>query len=156
MDYQFIDITSFRCISSEAEHFYAKVGDSSGYAQENILFMASADVNTGVSFVEGNNRVYKLRYHPTREEAISLYLKDNYGADRENLGPEAEDRIFELMEDGTTRFKSVLSIVRECRQRFPNSILCFSMSGSRKEFAKWMARNSESETVKEIIRIIVP
>ena len=47
MDIQFIDITTYRGISSEAEHFYAKVG-SPNYTQENYLVMLDCPPESGI------------------------------------------------------------------------------------------------------------
>lgn len=151
MDIQFIDITTYRGISSEAEHFYAKVG-SPNYTQENYLVMLDCPPESGVMFGESAEN---LRYMPSYEEAKALYLKDNYNVRDRDLGKLDEDDIMMMVEDGTTRFPSILSIVKRAKDLYPDSILCFSISGYRKEFVKWIQRNKDSEQVHKIIELIL-
>ena len=139
MDIQFINITSFIGISSNAEHFYATVGDPK-YLQENLLTIVGMDMSSGVSF----NDNHKVKYHPNEQEAIQLWQKD-HGHDKNPVTLKwKEDTIKEYMEDGTYRFPSVLAVVRRARELFPKSILCFSMNSSRNQFAKYITKLYEN------------
>lgn len=140
MDVQFIDITSFMGVSSNAEHFYAKVGKPE-HAQEHYLFDLCCKPESGVLFNERN-----LRYYPSEEEAVALYKKDNWGK------PVDMDCVMELQEEGTIRFPSILSIVKAAKKEFPNSVLCFSISGSRKMFTKYL--QSLKGITEEITKIL--
>ena len=131
MDYQFIDITSYRGISSNAEHWYAKVGNPN-LAQEEMLFDLGMQVNGGISYVNGE----ELKYYPSLDEAIEMYKKDN--APREDFNEWDKRRIKDILNDGTIRFPSILAIILTAKNRFPNSILCFSICGYQKQFAKYM------------------
>ena len=140
MDVQFIDITSFMGVSSNAEHYYAKVGKPE-YTQEHYLFDLGCKPESGVLF-NGRN----LRYYPSEEEAVALYKKDNWGK------PVDMDCVMELQEEGTIRFPSILSIVKAAKKEFPNSVLCFSISGSRKMFTKYL--QSLKGIAEEITKIL--
>lgn len=140
MDVQFIDITSFIGASSNAEHYYAKVGKPE-YTQEHYLFDLGCKPESGVLF---NGR--DLRYYPSEEEAVALYKKDNWGK------PVDMDCVMELQEEGTIRFPSILSIVKAAKKEFPNSVLCFSISGSRKMFTKYL--QSLKGITEEITKIL--
>lgn len=139
MDIQFINITSYIRISSNAEHFYARVGKPD-YTQENYLTMLSCDVCSGVVFPSEG----ELRFFPNREQAEDLWEKD-YGFDKSQTDTLKEDIIAELQEDGTIRFPSVIEIIQVSRKKFPNSILCFSMNGTRKEFARFVYAMDKKE-----------
>ena len=84
MDYQFINITTFRSVSTEAEHFYATIGEPK-HAQENLLTMAGASPETGVMFVNGKN----LLHMPSYDEAKDIYLKDHYNV--RNVSKQSSD-----------------------------------------------------------------
>ncbi len=73
MQIEFIDITSFRGLSSEAEHFYASIGVPS-WTQEMLLTDRDCRPNAGVSFINTE----KLRYFPSTEEARAMWEKDNH------------------------------------------------------------------------------
>lgn len=148
MEIQFIDITSYRGISSDAEHYYAKLGEIS-YMQENLLVQASCEANTGISFVNGE----ELRYFPSPEEARAMWEKDHGRDKRELVQKWKEDDILDLQESGTIRFPSILSIVKRAREMFPSAVLCFSMCGSRKAFATYMMKLPEEKAI-EIIKIV--
>lgn len=150
MDIQFIDITTFRGVSSEAEHFYAKVGNPEDL-QEFLITSPMERPNMGVYFINEHH----MRYMPTYDEAKALYLKDHWEKRHKELDAFDEDQILEMVEDGVGRFPSVLSVVETAKKMFPESILCFSISGSQKEFAKWMQRNEDSEQVHKIIKLIL-
>ena len=151
MHFQFIDITSFRHVSSEAEHFYAKVGKPE-LTQENYLFLVECEVNSGVSFANEED----LRYYPTENEALKMWEKDNRG--QQDAKTWKDNAVKDYMEKGTIRFPSVLSIIEAARKKFPNSIICFSMFGSRKQFAKYLflLEKSDKETFEKIVKTILP
>ena len=145
MDYQFIDITSYRGISSNAEHWYAKIGTPE-YTQENLLYGRETKPNTGVSYINGG----ELKYYPDVDEATALYKKDN--CEKEILNEWDKERIVDIMTRGTIRFPSIVSVVTAAKKFFPNSVLCFSICGSQNEFAKYMQNHKEiAEQVCDIM-----
>ena len=151
MDYQFIDITSYRGISSNAEHFYARIG-SPDYAQENMITMLTCEPTTGQSFVNGK----ELRYYPTEQEAEEMWKKDNHSLPGDFPLALKRDQIEDMMEYGTIRFPSILAIIKKARELFPESVLCFSMHGSRKEFVKYIQslEKEDRRTLEEIFDTI--
>ena len=151
MKLEFIDITSYIGISSEAEHYYATVGDPK-YVQENYVTMVGCDVTSGVTFM--NQR--KLRYFPSREEAEKLWQKDNgFSRDPFTIAHKA-DTIADLMEDGTARFPSIISIVKKAKEEFPDSVLCFSLNGNRNEFVRYLKKldDRKVESIDDIVTIL--
>ena len=147
MDIQFIDITSFRGISSDAEHFYAKIGKVKN-SQEYLLTMpVMTDICDGVSFTNEPH----LRYYPDEREARRLWEKDNGHTRQDLIVIRKEKAIAELQEDGTIRFPSILSIVKRARELFPDSLLVFSFCKSRKQFVKLLSRHDE-KTIMEILK----
>ena len=135
MDIQFINITSYIGVSSNAEHFYARVG-APKCTQENYVTMIDCDMASGVNFPSEG----ELRFFPDAKQAEALWKKD-YGYETEKSPLNRKDDIVaELQEDGTIRFPSVVEIIKTARKRFPDSLLCLSMNGSRKEFAKYVFR----------------
>ncbi len=151
MDIQFIDITSYRGISSNAEHYYAKIGDPE-YVQENAVTSLSCDLKDGVCFINKQD----LKYYPTQYEAEKMWLKDNNGIDNQFFQREKSRMIDDMCKEGTIRFPSIISIIKEARKKFPDSILCFSMQGSRKEFVKYMQKlyDKDRKSLDEIFDII--
>ena len=151
MDYQFIDITSYRGISSNAEHFYAKIG-SPDYVQEELLTTLSCEPTTGQVYVHGK----ELRYNPSEQEAEDMWKKDNQFLPGTYTSSLKRDQIKELMEHGTIRFPSILAIIKRAREMFPESILCFSFNGSRKEFVKYIMSlaKSNKDTLENIFEIL--
>ena len=153
MDIQFIDITSYRGISSNAEHFYAKVGKPE-HTQEIYLINSICEVNEGVWFQDGEH----LLFYPTKEEATQLWEKDNKWDKDEFVIKHKEDSIMEMVEDGTYRFPSIIEVVKAAKKKFPDSLLCFSLEHSREEFARWLFKCYENEKTKayavEILDII--
>lgn len=102
-----------------------------------MLFDLGVEVNGGVTYVNGE----ELKYYPNLDEAIELYKKDN--GQKEKLDDWDEERIKEIINNGTIRFPSILSIVLTAKNKFPNSILCFSICGSQKEFASYMKNHED-------------
>jgi hypothetical protein len=144
MEIQFVDITSYRGISSDAEHFYARVGAPKD-VQEFYITCMDCDVNAGVYFHDER----QLRYFPTEEEARSLWQKDHGFDKREITLKYKEDDIADLVETGTIRFPSIEAIIKKAKEEFPDAVICFSISGSRKEFVKWFIRTAEGDQAKE-------
>lgn len=152
MDIQFIDITSYRGISSNAEHYYAKVGDPKD-VQENAVVSLSFDLGSGVCFISKND----LKYYPTQYEAEKMWEKDNGSYINDpSVASLKSTSISILQKEGTIRFPSILSIVKEAKKKFPDSILCFSIRGSRKEFVKYMQNlyDNNRKLLDEILEII--
>ena len=149
MGIQFIDITSYRGICSDAEHWYAKYISDFKNANECLAI-------DGTSVYGWDEEV---KFYPTREEAIALIKKENQviGASRDV----EEWKIQEMMDNGTIRFSSILDIIKTCRKEFPKSILVFSIRGSQKDFKKWLigmyeSKDKETQNIaEEIIKTIV-
>ena len=152
MDYQFIDITSYRGVSSTAVHFYAKIGNPN-QTQENLITMMSCEPGTGQSFVTAKN----LRFFPSKQEALEMWKIDNHILPGNYPESRKQEAIEDMMEDGTIRFPSILAIVKKARELFPESVLCFSICGSRKEFVKYIQKLAEKDkkTLNEILDIIL-
>lgn len=154
MEIQYIDITTYRGISSNAEHFYATIG-TPNMKQEMLLTNPACNPVNGVLFVNQE----QMRYKPTKEEAEAIWEKDN----KYNIDPSVrqnrENAIFDLMDDGTIRFPSIVSIVRTARKAFPKAVLCFSFCGSQKEFVKRFvlplaSGNNQNELIQELESLI--
>ena len=146
MNYQFIDITSYRGISSDAEHWYAKIGVND-YTQEDLLFTAAAKVNCGVLYVNGE----ELRYYPTEEEATAMYRKDNW--EKKTLDEFDMERIRDVTLNGTIRFPSILAVVKAAKKMFPDAMICFSICGSQSEFAKYMG--GHKAVAEQVIKVML-
>ena len=90
MDIQYINISSFRGISSEAEHYYAKF----------VPEERKRDVAESI-FEGGNPTIHcskNLLFYPTREQAIDLIKKDNRIEGQFHKEP-TENAIAEYMEE---------------------------------------------------------
>ena len=147
MEIQFIDITTYRGISSNADHFYAKIGEV-GEAQEYYMTMKLLDdICEGVSFINTPD----LIYYPSKQEAINLWEKDN-GWNKSNISPKSrETAIDDLVKNGTIRFPSILSIIKTAKEKFPNALLVFSYCGRRKNFVNLLSKYDE-KSICEMIR----
>lgn len=146
MEVQFINITTYKGISSDADHYYGRVGDARDL-QEYYLFNIACKPDEGVLYV-GDGK--DLRHFPSREEATELFFKDNADKQGKPLSEFDKKRIDAMVRGGVPRFPSVISLVRAARKEFPDATLCFSYQGSRTEFAKLLARDNElAEQVTE-------
>jgi len=145
MEIQFIDISTYQGICSDADHFYANVGEVNiKEYQESLVTSSMHDMTSFVCFSTGE----ELKYFPTEEEARALWQKD-HGFDK---SPEVlkykEDAIARLQEEGTIRFPNIKSIVKAAVEKFPGTAICFSFRGDRKSFAKLILRMYESKNEK--------
>lgn len=146
MQIEFIDISSFRGVSANAEHYYAKVSRP-GYMAD----LAALDVSVGLQTFCGDPNGETLRFFPDKEQARALAEKDN------GLGflpPEerkarVQSDIEDLMEDGTYRFPSIIEIVRSARKRYPTAVLYFTLHGSHKAFLQSILDRSGKEFIPE-------
>lgn len=129
MQIEFINITTYKGISSDAEHFYASVGKPD-MVQEFLLTDPVSKPESGVFF--GSEDL--LRHFPSPEEAEAMWQKD-HGHDRVT-DKWHDEQVQSIVKDGTIRFPSILTIVRAARGRFPDAKLCFCFRGSRKEFVR--------------------
>ncbi len=151
MQIEFIDISTFKGICSEAEHFYATVGSPENL-QENLLFLIGCQPNSGVSHVD----TMELRYYPSQEEAEILFRKD-HGWEKDSpvfSNPTLKKDIIEdYKKTGTIRFPDILSVIKTAKQMFPDAVLCFSFRGSVKEFQKILHNNEKlAEQVWKIVQ----
>ena len=67
-----------------------------------------------------------------------------------------EDDILDIQETGTIRFPNIKSIVKTAVEKFPDAVICFSVNGDRKMFAKYiisMYENKNENLKKEAIEI---
>jgi hypothetical protein len=146
MDIQFINITSYRGISSNAEHYYARV---------------ATDVKAvNRCFVESDSGCYPhlcdqdMIFYPNQEYAIELCKKDNQLF--LNYHGVTETQISDMMTRGTIRFPSVLDIIKQARKTYPNSILCFYFQNNRKAFFSYLNSLIENDkaTLEEICKLL--
>ncbi len=134
MQIEFIDISTFRGISSEAEHYYAKISTGDFYAEELIFdYGWSLDACARIGGKD-------LRFYPTAEQARQIAEKD-HKFDLRNLSEEDRAKriqwdIDDLTENGTIRFPSVTEILRQARKEHPEAVLYACFCGSHKEFLR--------------------
>lgn len=157
MDIKFIDISTYQGISSNAEHFYAKVREvNPADYQESLVTSSTHEMTSFVYFFDGE----ELKYFPNEKEAEQLWQKDHGWDKRPETLKWKEGDILRYQEDGTIRFPSLLSIVKVAVEKFPDSVLCFSFNGDRKTFAKFLLamHDVKNETLKkeaeEIIELL--
>ena len=143
MNIEYIDITSYRGISSNAEHYYAKV--------------AVFDNETYECFITDEHPYTfdkDLLFYPDREQAIELCTKDN------QMGfysiAVSEEQIDRIMKEGTIRFPNVLEVVRQARKQYPNAILKFYMYGNSQKFASYLdgMEKYDEKAVNEIVELL--
>lgn len=147
MDIQFINITSYRSVSSNAEHYYAS--------------RATEPEKVNEAFIEAAEGCYphlcqeEIKFFPDEAQARALCKKDNvmtYGISR----PVSEEQVKEIQANGTIRFPSLPDLVRTVRETYPDSVLCFFYQGSRQAFFRLLERLSQSspETLHEILKYL--
>jgi len=136
MEIQFIDITSYRGISSNAEHYYAKYSTDT----ESIAMCLLTGTETSSHHEE-------LLFFPDRPYAEELCRKDNqYAAGvTDGIHPVTEAQIRHIMENGTIRFPDIPSVVEQARKKWPEAILVFSLRGSQNDFRKWLTKYYEKD-----------
>ena len=141
MQIEFIDITTYAGISSEAEHYYAKIGYNNIH-QEMLLTDSLCKPNSGIFYINGKS----LIYFPKREEAEQMWEKDHrWEKNKPEIAKHMEDDILDSMENGTQRFPSILEIIRAARKKFPKTMLCFSFQGSVSEFTKRIIKQCQKD-----------
>lgn len=145
MNIEYINITSYRGISSDAEHYYAK-----RHVQDKDDYDAFLEQEKPYSFNED------LRFYPDRQQAIELCKKDNqmlYGIHAPEI---SESQIKNMMADGTIRFPSVLDVVKTARAQFPDAILCLYFHESKKMLLDYLNRllQAKSPVLDEIITLL--
>ena len=144
MDIQFINITTYRGISSNAEHYYARLATDATKVQES--FMEGFEI---YSFSED------LLFFPEREQAVELCRKENSMRGIDSVV--SEEQIEKMMDEGTIRFLSVFDVVETARKKFPGSVLVFLMNGTKKEFIKYLQSlidHKKDELLKKIINTV--
>lgn len=152
MQIEFINITTYAGISSEAEHYYAKIGYNNMH-QEMLLTDSHCKPDSGIFYINGKS----LIYFPTRKEAEQMWEKDHrWEKDKLEIARHKEGEILDFMEDGTQRFPSILEIIRAARKKFPKTMLCFSFQGSVSEFTKRIKKlcQNDKEYETEIENLI--
>ena len=155
MKIKFIDITTYRGISSEAEHFYAKIARP-GYAADMVAFDFGTTFDTCCRDYGGED----LRFFPTRKQAEKYAEKDHPSYLVRTIGEEELNKrrkwlIEDLLEDGTIRFPSVLDIIKAAREKYPDALLYFTFCGSHKEFLKRFCFDKKGHVDPEIETLIL-
>lgn len=152
MNFEFINITSYRGISSDAEHFYAKRATDPAKVQESLLDGSGLE---SMSYWCDEN----VKFMPDREQAEQLCSKDNKMAcgTQAESHPVTEEQIREMMQNGTIRFPSMEALLRQVRKNYPNAVLCFSIHSSRKAFTNWLngLYEIDKEKLQRILEIIL-
>lgn len=140
MEIQFINITSFRGTSSNAEHYYARYAENAYDVQQALL-----ESYEGQIYQHSHDK--DLLFFPGKEDAEKLCLKDNrmcWGADV-NVHPVTPAQVELMMKEGTIRFPSIEAIIRQARHKWPEAVLIFSLYGSNKRFRNWMVNTYEND-----------
>lgn len=153
MHIEFINITTFQGISSDAEHFYAKVARQENYAEQ-------IAIDCGTSFDTCGNDYFgtELKYYPTREEAEKMVLKDNPKkyVDRNNETYKKLKEInIETYMNGTIRFPDIMSILRTARKTYPDAVFYCSFHGSHKEFLRRFLFDENDKIIPEVKELIM-
>lgn len=145
MNIEYINITSYRGISSNADHYYAKY-----HAPNEDDFDAFIDGERPHSFDTD------LKFYPDRQQAVELCRKDNqmlYGVHAPEI---TESQVENMMADGTIRFPSILEVIKTARKKFPNAILCIYLHRSHTAFADYLNKllQAKSPVLDEIITLL--
>lgn len=153
MKLTFINITSYQGISSAAEHFYAKVARP-GYNGKYLVL----DYGWSLDACSDDFKGEELRYIPDEATAREMAKKD-YGRDMSYTEAERIQRIevatADILEYGTTRFPSVVEILREARRRHPDSFFYVTFCRDHKNFIKYFCCRDGKED-KEVTSLLLP
>lgn len=157
MEIQLINITSYIGISAEAEHFYAKVANPGRHLAETLSFENSG---ADLEHICGYHCNEALRYFPTKEEAEAYAKKDYPDYDR-TMDDETRKRcrevaIGDLLEYGTIRFPSLLSVIKTAREKWPSAYLYFTLEGCRKSFLKMIFEKDMTHIKPEYEEYLLP
>ena len=145
MDFQLVNITTYRGISSNADHFYAKIASDSDKIVES--FSEGSDFSEYLCDTD-------LIWFPSLDEAQALVEKDNSPMPTDPKRLELLRLQAEIIhKEGTTRFNSVTDILRSVRSSHPSSVIVVLMQGNRRRFFTWLD-NLSRETQDEIDSIL--
>lgn len=151
MEIQLISITTYRGISSDAEHFYAKAAKRE-QVEESLMFNSVSKLESICSNIYDGE---ELKFFPDRIEAIDMCKKDNQmmwngkGA----IKPITEEQIWEMQNNGTIRFPSVLSVIKTARKKWPEAVLFFTLQHSRERFLKCCLKDGKLDP--EIVKLLM-
>lgn len=156
MEIQLINIETYMGMSSNAEHFYAKVVKQEDIEDVIAFENASARLESLCDY----RSTEELRYFPTKEEAEIYAKKDFPDYDRTMNDEERWRRrvveVGDLLEYGTIRFPSVLSIVKTARERWPAACLYFTFRGRRDAFQKLIFNKELTELKPGFKELLLP
>ena len=153
MKLTFINITSYRGISSNAEHFYAKVARPDYNGKYLVI-----DYGWSLDACSDDFKGEELRYIPDEATAREMAKKD-FGRDRSYTEAERiqliEHTTADILEYGTTRFPSVEEILREARRRYQDSFFYVTYHRSHRDFLKYFCCRDGKEN-KEVTSLLLP
>lgn len=147
MHIQFIDITSYKGISTNAEHYYAKVSKED-YNTDCVA------LSYGWNFEDCSGDLFgrELRYYPNTTTAKE-YSKKDFPGDKERQDYNTSI----LIKEGTVRFPSVIEILKTARKEYPDAVLYVTFHGSHKEFLRRFCYGSDQHNAnKEIEKLLLP
>lgn len=154
MEIQLINIETYMGISSEAEHFYAKA-----VRQEDIEEVIAFE-NARLESLCDYRSAEELRYYPSKEEAETYAKKDFPDHDRTMDDEERRRRraveTGDLLEYGTVRFPSILSVVKTAREKWPAACLYFTFRGRRDAFLKLILNKEQTELRPGFKELLLP
>ena len=129
MDIVFINITTYTGISSNAEHYYARVA-------RNDHVIEGLDEMASMQYLADDVNGKELKFFPDKYQARALCEKDNrmVAAYPETIRPVTDRQVNSMMKSGTIRFPSVASILRQAHEEFPYAYLYCTMQGNRRLF----------------------
>ena len=155
MEIQLIDINTYAGISSNAKHFYANY-----VPQKSVEDTLAFDINGDLENLCVYHASEELKYFPTREDAQAYAVNDYPDHDRtiteERKRELREWAVKDLVENGTIRFPSILSIVKTARKKWPDACLYFTFRGKRKGFLKLVLDKQFSQADPEIEKVLLP
>lgn len=156
MEIQLINIETYMGISSEAEHFYAKAVRQEDIEEVIAFENASARLESLCDYRSAE----ELRYYPSKEEAENYARKDFPDHDRTMDDEERRRRraveTGDLLEYGTIRFPSILSVVKTAREKWPAACLYFTFRGRRDAFLKLILNKEQTELRPGFKELLLP
>lgn len=156
MEIQLINIETYIGISSEAKHFYAKVVKQEDIEEVIAFENASARLESLCDYRSAE----ELRYYPSKEEA-EIYAKKDFPDHDRTMNDEERRRrraveTGDLLEYGTIRFPSILSVVKTAREKWPEACLYFTFQGRRERFLKLILNKEQTELKPGFKELLLP
>ncbi len=156
MEIQLINIETYIGISSEAEHFYAKVVKQEDIEEVIAFENSSARLESLCDYRSAE----ELLYYPSKEEA-EIYAKKDFPDHDRTMNDEERRRrraveTGDLLEYGTVRFPSILSVVKTAREKWPEACLYFTFRGRRDAFLKLILNKEQTELKPGFKELLLP